>query len=545
MEIVNSKITAVTVFMDRALITRTAQVPLEAGEHILVFDNLPESIDSKSVQASGIGSASLMGVKFKKDFFLVNTDEATREIEAQQTQLKDQIGELSLEEERWKGEQKFLEAIVQKTTSTKEGTEKTELNPENWIKMLDFYSQKQAEIHQNLLKLAYQIRELKHKNYFLQKKLQDITEPHRQNQESRTVEVVVEAKQAGELVVELSYIVRYASWVPVYDLRVSTETKKVNLTYNAMVRQNTGEAWEDVKIKISTAKPQLSGKHEELTPWFIDFMPTYQPKGMMGGDRVNRSISVQKEEISMQNEMLWHKQAEAKLADEKIVDILDKLDTKNAVAETGATAVFFNIAGKHTIKADNTDHRVSILVEDFEGHFRYSTAPKKTPLAYLKVKIRNTSPYPLLAGESNIFLDNNFVSNAPIGNVPPNESFWAFLGVDESMKVDYKLMRKYEKQEGGLISKKMISIMFEYQIKVKNTKNTEEEIVIWEQLPISQNAQIKVHLIEPVYKEATENFSKQDHDALRWFFKLKSQESIVLNFKFSVDYPFGQSLMNL
>lgn len=184
-------------------------------------------------------------------------------------------------------------------------------------------------------------------------------------------------------------------------------------------------------------------------------------------------------------------------------------------------------------------------MQEFPAHFRYSTIPKKSTYAYLKARVRNDSDYPLLAGESNIFLDNNFVSNAKLNTVAPTEEFWAFLGIDESIKVEYKRLKKYEKQEGGLLLKKMKIMVYEYQIKVKNHKKTQEEIVIWEQLPIPQNSTIKVNLIEPIYKENTETLMKNEFETLKWFYKPKPNEEIIILFKYSVEFPYESTVVGL
>jgi len=54
---VDSRITAVTVYGDRAIVTRTAASDLSAGEHSLVFENLPSALVDQSLQASGRGIA--------------------------------------------------------------------------------------------------------------------------------------------------------------------------------------------------------------------------------------------------------------------------------------------------------------------------------------------------------------------------------------------------------------------------------------------------------------------------------------------------------
>jgi hypothetical protein len=54
---VDSRITAVTVYGDRAIVTRTASSDLTVGEHALVFENLPSALVDQSLQASGRGVA--------------------------------------------------------------------------------------------------------------------------------------------------------------------------------------------------------------------------------------------------------------------------------------------------------------------------------------------------------------------------------------------------------------------------------------------------------------------------------------------------------
>ncbi len=526
MQTLSSSITAITVFTDRALITRTAQLSLAAGEHQLLFDLLPETIDQKSVQVSGLGNANLSNVKFKKEFYAEIPGEDAGILHQEKQKITDELSQVHLKLTRLEKEKTFVDEIVKKITAPTEKSDATELDPAKWLSMIGFYREKLSTIDAEITESEEQKRKLNNQKKATESKINQLGSYT--NKEKRQVEVIVEMKTEGNLTLELSYMVRNASWFPVYDLRVNTERKQMNITYNAIVKQNTGENWDEVKLKISTAQPQISGNQPELTPWRIDVMNVYQEekkksRGVGGG-------------ISTQNFMVQEIERSPKLLADMVL-AEPSMEKQSAKVETNATAVFFQIAGNHTIKSDNTDHKVTILVEDFPAHFRYSSTPKLSPYAYLKAKVRNDSDYPFLAGETNVFLDSNFVANASIETVASKEEFWTFLGIDEGIKVEHKFLKKYEKQEGGFISKKTKIIVYEYQIKVKNNKKTQEEIVIWDQLPISQNANIKVHLIDPIYKEDTETLKKNEFEALKWFYKPKSGEEILINFKFSVEYP--------
>ncbi len=530
--ILPSVISAVTVFTDRAAITRTATTELEAGEHTLIFDDLPASIEQKSIQTHGLGNAILGNVKFQVAYE-DTPEENTKQLLDEKQKLEDQQQDLNDTIERLEKEKEFLDHISTKvTTPTKEG-DTTELDTEKWIKLLSFYSQK-------LDTLTKQIRQTEREQRELTDQINKINwQLQRKNSRTRKVKnqvaVVLTMTQPGSLTLQLTYIVFGAAWVPIYDLRVSSETKQMNIAYKASVTQHTGEDWLNTALKISTARPQVSGYQPELSPWRVNVY-TPQPQSMSyAGDMLRkkeRSNDEQKIGMSQMFEVASEAPASAMLVQE-------------AIAETGATAVLFSIAGLHSVQADGSEHTVTILNQDFSAHFRYSTVPKLSPFAYLKAKVTNETDFPFLAGEAQVFLDNTFVATTRLQAVAPTEEFWTYLGIDESFKVEHKFLKKYEKKETQLFSKNRKVLIYEYQIILKNHKKTQEELVVWDQLPISGNEQIKIQLIEPAYKENSDTLKKNELEYLEWFFKPKAGEEILVPFKFSVEYPQDVEIVGL
>ena len=82
---------------------------------------------------------------------------------------------------------------------------------------------------------------------------------------------------AGELELELSYVVTGAGWQPLYDVRSSD--KDVEVTYLAQVAQNTGEDWPAVSLTLSTARPSLALVLPELDPWYLRPRQPLPPSG--------------------------------------------------------------------------------------------------------------------------------------------------------------------------------------------------------------------------------------------------------------------------
>ena len=54
--------------------------------------------------------------------------------------------------------------------------------------------------------------------------------------------------------------------------------------------------------------------------------------------------------------------------------------------------------------------QVTVALVDLSPEFHYSSVPRLSPHSFLQAKAKNTSPYTILAGPANIFLDNNFIA---------------------------------------------------------------------------------------------------------------------------------------
>ena len=55
-------------------------------------------------------------------------------------------------------------------------------------------------------------------------------------------------------------------------------------------------------------------------------------------------------------------------------------------------------------------YQVTIALIDLSPEFHYNSVPRVSPHSFLQAKAKNTSPYTMLAGPANIFLDNNFIA---------------------------------------------------------------------------------------------------------------------------------------
>ena len=65
---VESKPLNVTVFLNKAQVTRSASTQIESGRSNLVISGLSAILDPKSIQVSGKGAFSILGVSHRQNF---------------------------------------------------------------------------------------------------------------------------------------------------------------------------------------------------------------------------------------------------------------------------------------------------------------------------------------------------------------------------------------------------------------------------------------------------------------------------------------------
>ncbi|MBI3562171.1 MAG: mucoidy inhibitor MuiA family protein [Gammaproteobacteria bacterium] len=535
-----SSITGVTVFTDRAQVTRCAQITLAAGEHTLQFDKLPSRLDADSIQVSGTGGGVLHDVKCASQYHARSPHPQLAALQTELETFEDKQREVSDHLARVNKERQFIEHIIETLTHSGDEPNNYRLEPERWIKMVEFYRERLTVLDSEQRGLEIEKRQLDNESRRIQHQIADLHHTDTTDQDYY-VELTVNLTTRSDMVITLRYMVHGPSWYPVYDLRVDSVAKQLAISYMAMVQQSTGEAWEDVELQLSTAQAHIGGEQPKLNPWRIAEGSPPPVAATLDSPRRMRSKQLPDEETMSQ----LHEPAEFLEQSYRSAAAAAPapMGTPIASVVTNATAVVFMIPGKKTIKSDNEPHRVTVVQERFPGYFRYSTVPKLTAHAYLKAKIKNTSVYPLLPGETQIFLDNQFVAKGHLDLVVPSEEFWISLGVDASIKVEYQLVRRLQKQ-AGLVNK-TTRYEYDYRITIVNNKTTVEDVVIWDQVPISSHEKLQVQLIEPAYRGDSDELKKNELNYLEWFYQLKPGEKRVIPFNFVVEHPVGMRVDGL
>lgn len=522
----SSAIKAVTVYNDRAAITRYAEVQLGAGEHELIFENLPVRLDDASLQvdAKATSPTTILDVVTKQQRLISNANERLQQLEKQIEVLQEQLAKLNDRENIIKGQYDF---IKQMQSSAVGATDKANRPTMQQIQQIMELS------NSTLTQLAAEQRQITTDKEQLQKQLQVLQNDRyplqrEANSQVKNVAVRVNLAQSATVKIALTYVTFGASWYPIYDARFNSKEQNLALNYSANVAQQTGEDWRNVKLTLSTARPALGGNAPLLTEWkLLPYSPdVYRNRGMAKKDIQYDAVMMPESAM----EVVAAKQVKTTAYKPALVPV--------ANVDMSATSTAFTIAEPTSLITGGDQQKVTInSIPELSTSLTYQIVPRLQQVAYLQADTKNSSTYPLLAGQLNIFMDGRFIATGQLKTTMPNEQFKVDLGADEAIKVTYKQLKRFTEKTGFTNSGERIT--YNYLITVQNNKNKDVKVDIKDHIPISQNEKIKVKLLSP------KNISPDKEGKLNWQITLKPMEKQEIPINFTIDYPVDTQVIGL
>lgn len=505
---VKSEIKEVTVFLSGAQILRTTGFTVPTGVSEIVFSGLSSEINPQSIQASGIGSFSILSVVHQVNY-LKSTIKSERVLMLEDSleMVQDQISIKQFELDVYFEEQDMLQ--MNKSIGGDSG-----LKIEDLKAAADFYRSRMLELKKKEFKMKKEIGELNKTKQRLQRQL------GLENQKSSTptaevlVKIIADKPVKGKL--EIKYIVRSAGWKPNYDVKVADIDEPLQLGYKAAVFQKSGEDWKDVKLTLSTGNPSESGMKPIMRPWYLGFHEFYSHSG---AGRYNLYDKRMKQESATVYEIV-----EDDVAEFEAGSMANFISVRQA-----QTNVEFNINLPYSIPSDGKNHTVEIQKHNLEADFEYVSIPKIDKDAFLVAHVTGWEDYNLLSGEMNLFFEGNYIGKSYLDVRNTKDTLDLSLGRDKSIVVTRVRMKEFtDKKFIGTIKKETRA----WQIAVRNTKNIPVKILIEDQVPVSIHEDIEIQILEKSKAKQVPDTGK-----LTWNVELKPGEEKLLTIKYEVKYP--------
>ncbi|MCM8773425.1 MAG: mucoidy inhibitor MuiA family protein [Candidatus Omnitrophica bacterium] len=513
-----SKIREVCIYPDSALVIRSSLLKLKAGSYKVIFSNIIPEIDENSLKVTIRGeNIKLYGAQLKRDYLEDVPSDKIKQLKEEIQELEDKIRVLQDTKSLLLEEKNFLDSIrlfsnqqITKELVTKMPSIKDLEDTVNFLhtKLKDNYTQ--------VMDCDIKIRDLSNKIDTLKRELSQSATP--QSKLKRSIVVELELLKPEDFELDVSYLVKGASWQTIYDARVNFEKSQVELVSYGLVRQRTGEDWDDVELSLSTGKPSRGGRMPDVSSWFIrPSQPKPQYKERMEiKSNFPQGITFERDKDYIEGESAdW-----------------DYAETK----EKGI-AVVYKLPRRVTVKSDGSEHKLAISSQMLTANFEYSTYPKASPFAYLYSRLKNSKDLHLLPGRVNIFLEGDFVGTSSIDNIGQEEEFELYLGVDENVKVRRELLEK--KVDDILIAgipSPNRRVTFKYKTTIENYKGKKIKVNFFEAIPVSEDERIKVK-IEKVTLQPKEKDWKDRKGIWRWEIELEPTQKQEIFYNFTIEHP--------
>lgn len=530
-EIIKSTLTDVTVFTAGAQVTRKASFTVKPGMTTLVIDGISPNIDAKSLRVKALGNVLILDSKYQIYYPKpepISLEGLPLKIQKDINLVQDSIDQLNYELKELQDEIDVLN--TSKNILSNNGAIKGQGKVNDSIQLLkqamDYYQLKMNELNKKLQLLNRKKSDKSKRLSAMNQRLEDLRNyqssesPDILKGPSHRIVITVQSKEviAGKL--QISYLVSGASWVPSYDIRSELTDGKVNLTYKALITQNTGENWNDIALTLSTNNPYQNKTKPELHPWYLDFYNYGAIDGRLNGyaNTAAPSMAEQKASKTKEEDMDYKDQSVA-----AFTTVIDKIINAE-----------YKIDLPYTIESDGEGHLVLVRNIDLKANYRYYTVPKLDPGAFLIAEISNIDELNLVPGTANIFFDATYIGETYIDPTIMTDTMKLSLGVDPNIIVKRVLQKKDFKEKiiGDAIEK-----TYAYDITVKNLKATNIEIVIEDQIPITTNGLISIETV---------NSGKADYNTssgeLIWKTEIKAKEIKMFSYSFKVKYPKNQQL---
>jgi uncharacterized protein (TIGR02231 family) len=532
-----SHVVAVTVFPSGAEVTRTARVRIEAGEHVVLVTDLPAQAVSGSIRVEGKSSGRLeIGSVDTRRVGVPRTDPVAaasdrRNIEVEIEKLKDERAGAMAQSQAAETQKLLIGKLVELPAHLPSGGAAAPQMPD-WNQLFALIGERTADAQKVILDAQVKLREIDRKILDLEKRLVALAPVQEERTEAK---IYVSAGAALDAELSIRYQVSGASWTPFYDARLTTGARNAApsllLVRRAAIQQRSGEDWVDVALALSTTRPGSGTAAPELFPMLVDFQPDQPAPRPVASAPAVRSLRSRAEHAAVEEA---DGRAKVAAASGEVQDAVEKL----AGVETAPFQAIFTVPGKVTVLATGETKRVGLDEAQIEPALSVRTGPRVDPRAFLYVKMALPKTAAYLPGAVSLFRDGTFVGTGRLPLLAGGEEHELGFGVDDAVRVRHALIEE-KRGEAGLITSSKTD-QRSYRVTVKNTHERAIALTILDQIPVSQNQDIKVELIGKTAPSRRDPDEKRG--VLAWDAKLEPGEERQVEFGYRVTWPAGKNV---
>lgn len=507
-----SQLRKVVLYEQSAELISTANFNVPKGSSEIVISNIANSIDESSIKVGSKNKISILTYRFSDDenLYKVALDKRNPQhklvldsIDLVRNQLKNiEFERISLI--------KSIEILDKNQTITTTSNSFTK----DLAKLVEFYQKKRLELNLEVEKLNQKTTVWNDKLSKLQSKF-NISNKDVENYPLGKLILQISSDADTKVDLDIKYTVPEASWRPYYDIIARGMNEKIQLVYKAMISQNSGLDWKNVKLSLISGFPNQRKNIPQMYNWNLYYQEpvSYAPRPQ---------ASPIYEESSKSQAMV----AEVSVSSVRKSSFQNQLNLS------------YDLKDDYTILANGQENSINLDIQELPATFTYFAIPKYDPTAFLIAEIDNLNKYNLIKADANIIFQDTNIGKTVINPETTDNKMILTLGDDRRVSVKREQIK--EKTLTKNISNTNKEQQYAYEITLRNNKSEKIKIKIKDQIPISSDKQISVSLIDKGNAEYDE-----ENGTLIWTTEVGANETKKLKFAFKVNYLKNKELIGL
>lgn len=513
-------LTDATIYLKGAELKSQTTVSVPKGESDIILSNIAGNVNPETLSIFADQDVLILSSQFTKDYREKET--LTGEIQNIQDQIDLLKDQQTTDIIRLKTNKAALTIID--NSKNLERTKENALSVNEINDLINLVEKKteqlltdNAQIESRLTKINDDIN---HLEQLLEKTKQKGVEP------GARIKIRLYAPKATSTKLDITYVVNNAGWIPTYDIHTTSVNQPIELTYKAKLYQNSGIAWDNINIILSSGNPSQNTTIPTLTPWYLSESVSvqYLSDHEMGNEIVFQDMVLPETSIRYDYEA----KRQAPIA----APSLQKQKTleEYVVADNGGINTQYIINIPYTIPSDGKEHTIFIQRAALAAEYQYIAIPKLSSNAYLQATIKDWQSLNLLPGVTSLYFENHYIGQGILKLNDLQQGLNLSLGIEKRIIVE----REEVKTQGtsGIFSGNNIERKLGYTIKATNSRPDNIKLTVIDQLPVSQNEQIKIQDLQlgsGIHNIITGNLS--------WELNLKENESETIEYRYKIRYP--------
>ncbi|MBK8996264.1 MAG: mucoidy inhibitor MuiA family protein [Myxococcales bacterium] len=533
-----------TVYSDRALVSREAAVKVTAAPTVYAFKHLPGWVDDGSVRAA-ISAGRIVDVRVGRSYLAKATERSYRKAESDARAMADRLLALDDELAVLEAQSKQVEdikafSLAKLTKDVTAGEPRPAGHSEptgsvgvgTYAAVVEYIGKKLREIAKGRRAVQAERAKLAPAVEASKRRLEELRGLTQLEETNVFVTVQGTASSAGQL--QLSYMLPGATWEASHELRTGAEPTSVELTSFAVVTQASGEDWDDAELTFSTQSSSAAVRIPEL-------------EALTLGESQARTQSIERHSASFRRaeaafkgqNRLWNKRVQSaersstfeesyqtnfeylQVVQAKTVQIFQSLQQRGTTTQ-------FKAMSATKVRADGRSVRVPLGRANLKAQKSLVAAPEQSLNAAQTLELLNDSGQSLLPGNVALYQGGAFLGMTNLDFVADGEQFAVFLSVADQLK----LSRVLDKRRSALVRKQRTQMQLAFVVTVENLSSKVMSLKLADRIPVSEDRDVVVSgvKIAPEVKPDSKGI-------LRWPLTLQPKEKRRFEIQYQIEYP--------